>query len=255
MPSVSSSSVRSTPARRTRTPGSRSSQEWSPEPSSPMRTIRRPLARFRSRIVPPATSRPRSTIATDSHIASAELHLVGREDQRPALVAQLEERLAQEDEVDRIEARERLVHEQDLGLVEDRGDELDLLLVALRQLLGAPVRRIRGCGSGPASACASLRARSRRRAVQRGEVDELVEDRHPRIQPALLGEVAPRPAGQLGAGRAVPADLAGVRLEDAETDPHRGRLAGAVGAEEAEDRPARNLNSSPSSAVRARSAW
>ena len=33
------------------------------------------------------------------------LHLVGREDQRPALVAELEERLAQERHVDRVEAR------------------------------------------------------------------------------------------------------------------------------------------------------
>ncbi len=42
------------------------------------------------------------------------LHLVGREDDRAALVAQLHERLAQQREVDRVEAGERLVHEQHL---------------------------------------------------------------------------------------------------------------------------------------------
>ena len=42
------------------------------------------------------------------------LHLVGREDQRAAPVAQLHEGLAQEHQVDRIEPGERLVHQQHL---------------------------------------------------------------------------------------------------------------------------------------------
>ena len=200
-----------------------------------MRTIRRPLDRFRSRIVPPATTRPRSTIATDSHIASASSIWWVEKTDRAAPVAQLEERLAQEREVDRIEARERLVHEQDLGLVEDRGDELDLLLVALRELLGSPVR-VFGDAEADQPAHGLAAGAIARCAVQLGEVDELVEDRQPRVEPALLGQVAPRAAGQLVAGRAVPAHLAGVGLEDAEADPHGGGLAGAVGAEEAEDR-------------------
>ena len=67
-------------------------------------------------------------------------HLVRAEDERPIAVAQLEERLAQQDEVDRIEAGERLVHQQDVRVVQDGRDELDLLLVALRELLGATLR-------------------------------------------------------------------------------------------------------------------
>ena len=88
-----------------------------------------------------------------------------------------------------------------------------------------------------------------RRAVQLGEVDELVEDRQPRVQPALLGEVAPRPAGQLGAGRAVPAHLAGV----ASRMPRQIRMVVVLPAPLAPRKPKiaprGTLNSIPSSAV------
>ena len=67
------------------------------------------------------------------------LHLVRREHDRPTRVAQLDERVAEQREVHRVETGERLIHQQDVGPVQDRGDELDLLLVALAELLGAPV--------------------------------------------------------------------------------------------------------------------
>jgi len=70
------------------------------------------------------------------------LHLVGREDQRPAFVAQLEERLAQERDVDRVEPGERLVHQQHRRVVKECRDHLDLLLVALAELLRLPPREI-----------------------------------------------------------------------------------------------------------------
>ena len=60
------------------------------------------------------------------------VHLVGREDDGLAPIPELQERLAEERDVDGVEARKWLVHEQDLGVVQDRGQELDLLLVALR---------------------------------------------------------------------------------------------------------------------------
>jgi hypothetical protein len=100
-----------------------------------------------------------------------DLHLVGREDDRPALIAQLDERVAQQRQVDRIEPGERLIHEEDVRRVQDRGDELDLLLVALAELFGTPVARSgsgngrarRGRSPGPARA-ARRRARRNRRA-------------------------------------------------------------------------------------------
>ncbi len=79
------------------------------------------------------------------------LHLVGREDDRPALVAQLEEGLAQEGQVDRVEPGERLVHEQHVRPMEDGRDELDLLLVALAQLLGPPFGVVGDAEARPAS--------------------------------------------------------------------------------------------------------
>jgi hypothetical protein len=68
-------------------------------------------------------------------------------------------------------------------------------------------------------------------AVQARHVDELVAHPHLRVQAALLGHVADPPP-LLGADRGTaPAHRAGVSGEDAEDDPHRRRLAGAVGAE------------------------
>ncbi len=59
--------------------------------------------------------------------------------------------------------------------------------------------------------------------------------REARVEAALLGQVAERAPREVGRRRAVPADLAVVRAQDPEADPHRRRLARAVGAEEAED--------------------
>ena len=100
-------------------------------------------------------------------------------------------------------------------------------------------------------------ARSRRlHAVQRAEVDELVEDGHPRVQAALLGQVAPRPARHLADRPAVPADRPVVGDHDPEADPHRRRLARAVGAEEAEDLAAADLEGQAVEGVgRCRIAW
>jgi len=60
------------------------------------------------------------------------IELVGAEDECLATIAQLEEGTLEESDVDRVQAAERLVHEQDIGVVQHGRDELDLLLVALR---------------------------------------------------------------------------------------------------------------------------
>ncbi len=161
------------------------------------------------------------------------LHLVGREDQGLALVAQLEERLAQQRDVDGIETRERLVHQQDLRVVQDRRDQLDLLLVALRQLLGAARAELGHPEPGqPVERLAASTLRGE--AVERREVGELIDDDHPRIEAALLGKVAPRRARQDAAVGSLPRHRPAIGLEDAEDDPHRRGLARAVRSEEAE---------------------
>jgi hypothetical protein len=53
-----------------------------------------------------------------------------------ALLAQVDQRVHQQGGVDRVEAAEGLVHDDEVGLVQQGGDELDLLLHALGELFG-----------------------------------------------------------------------------------------------------------------------
>ena len=166
--------------------------------------VRARLRRFRSASVP---DRRQSTAVDDRERFAQRLrglHLVGREDDRPTLVAELDERFPQEREVDRVEPGERLVHEQHVRSMEDRGDELDLLLVALAEFLGPAVRVVGDPEPGQPVDRVGTGAIGRM-PVQRGEVHELVGDRHARIQAALLGQVAERLTWQVGGRRAVPA--------------------------------------------------
>src|SRR3954468_20914776 len=165
-----------------------------------------------------------------------ELELVAGEHDRHAGPRALAQHLAQHVDADRVEAGERLVEHEQLGVVRERRAELRALLVAERERLRAPLGDL-----GEAEALEPApRRRPRRRvveAVQAREVHELVGDAHLRIQAALLGHVA-EPGARRGVDRpAAEAHLAGVRREDAEHDAHGGGLARAVGADEAEELP------------------
>ena len=71
-------------------------------------------------------------------------------------------------------------------VVQDGRDELDLLLVALAQLVGPPVGEVRDPEAlEPVERVAA--GLGLRDAVQAGEEDELVEHPHPGVQAALLG--------------------------------------------------------------------
>ena len=135
---------------------------------------------------------------------------------------------------DRVEAGERLVEDQHVGLVDEGADQLDALLVAERQVLEVAARPV-----GEVEALEPRLGAAARlglvEAAQLAEVAQLVADPHRRVQPALLGEVAEAPAG-VGVDRAaLPAHGAGVEGGEPEDRPHRRRLAGAVGPEEAGD--------------------
>ena len=84
---------------------------------------------------------------------------------------------------------ERLVEDEQLGLVHERGRELDALLVAERELLDAVVGAL-GQPEPLDPAVGGLAAASAPTPVQRGEVDELGAHAHLRVQPALLRHVA-----------------------------------------------------------------
>ena len=66
---------------------------------------------------------------------------MAREDDRDAPVARLPaEHVRQDIHPDRVQARERLIEDQYVGLVDERGCQLDALLVPQRQGLHAVVR-------------------------------------------------------------------------------------------------------------------
>ena len=120
--------------------------------------------------------------------------------------------------------------------MDERRGELNPLLVAQRELLDLVVEAV--ADPEPlAPAGGRLRGLGLVESVELGEVGELVADAHLRIQAAFLGHVAEAPPA-LDVGRLpVPADLAGIGGEDADRDPHRRRLPGAVRADEAEHLP------------------
>src|SRR5262249_35556981 len=62
------------------------------------------------------------------------LENVGREDDGLAARAELHQVFLDQARIDRVEARKDFVEDQDLGVVNDRGDELDLLLHPLGKL-------------------------------------------------------------------------------------------------------------------------
>jgi hypothetical protein len=162
---------------------------------------------------------------------------VRAEDQSLAPVAHLDEGLLQQPHVDRVEPGERLVHDQHGGVVEDRGDELDLLLVALRQLLDLALEVVGDPEALEPIDDLGLRLLGRH-AVEGRKEAKLLSDLHLGVQPAFLGQVAPRAARQHGVLGPHPGDAAGIGAKDVEHDPHCCRLARAVGAEQPED-PAR----------------
>ena len=142
-PRAGSSARRRAPVSATRRRGRR--------PSVASRTTRRPIARFTSRTAPLTTTRPRSTMAIDSHSSSTvSIWWVLKMSVLPrSRISQ--ERLLEQPHVDRVEPGEGLVHDQHLRVVQDRRDELDLLLVALGELLDLARPGSPGSGTAPAS--------------------------------------------------------------------------------------------------------
>ena len=148
----------------------------------------------------------------------------------------------------RVEAGERFVEDERLRLVEQRGDDLDPLLVAEAELLD-PV-------AGAVGEAEPLEARGADDAPARpsspdelAEVDQLVEDLLLGVEAALLGHVAE--AAPVGGGdRApLPEHLTTGEPEQAHDHPHRRGLAGAVATDEAGEQPCRDVEETSSTTV------
>jgi hypothetical protein len=155
------------------------------------------------------------------------LDQVRAEEDRPAGALKVGDDLAESALVQRIEAPEGFVQDDDLGLVEDRGDELELLLHPLRQVLDAVVSAIGQVeplepvgDPGPGHAWPET--------LELGQKLKELLDPHPPVEPALLGEIADPVQDLPLRESAEEPDLALVGREDPEEDPDRGRLPGAV---------------------------
>ena len=158
---------------------------------------------------------------------------MGAEEDGLTLFAKVDQGIHQKRGVDGIEAAEGLVHDDEVGLVEEGGDELDLLLHTLGEFLG-----FLGDGFGDLHALApdvgALAGGGGVEAVQLAEKDELLHDLHLFVKAALFGEVADAVEEFAAKRLAEELDGAGVRDGDADHHADTGGLAGAVGAEEAE---------------------
>jgi hypothetical protein len=118
-----------------------------------------------------------------------ELELVRREEDRHAPPRLFAQHVGQQVGRDRVKPGKRLVADQEVGTVHQRRGELNALLVALRKLLDTRDHTVAEPETVPPRARGSPRLLMRR-AVQDGEILELVGNPHLGIQAALLGHVA-----------------------------------------------------------------
>ena len=115
-------------------------------------------------------------------------HAVRGEEDRPAVFFEFEDDVAQQRRVDRVEAAEGFVEDDQARLGQDRSDELELLLHALGELLGflaGPVAEVEtvepvadplgGLGAGP--------------ALEFGEVAELFAHLEFFVEAAFFGQI------------------------------------------------------------------
>ena len=117
------------------------------------------------------------------------LHVVGGKQDGGPLAAELEDGLLDGLHVHRVQAGERLVEDQQLGLVQDGGDELDLLGHALGQRLHPPLLAV--ADAQPLEPQAALDPRPPvGHALERGEEPQQLAHRHLAVKPPLLGQVA-----------------------------------------------------------------
>src|ERR1700761_2387970 len=161
------------------------------------------------------------------------VHAMCGEKNGAALRAEIDERAHEQLGVDGVEAAEGLVHDDELGLVQQCSDELNLLLHALGELFGLLVD-----GFGDLQALApvarTLAGVSFAEAVKLAEEGELIEHLHLFVEAALLRQVADAVEQCAREGLAEEAHSAGVGHGHADHHADGTGLAGAVGAEQTE---------------------
>ena len=178
------------------------------------------------------------------HLLAEERGLVDRmgdeQDRRAGVLPQPQQFLVEPVAGDLVERAERLVHQQQLGIVDERAGDRDALAHAARQFVGIgllPARQAdqrqqfaRLEGAAPLAAAADFERQL-----------DVLERRAPRQQRGVLkdeADVAPR-ARRLGR-RPEHRDLAGGRRQKIRDDPQQGRLAASRGAEKGQEAAARD---------------
>ena len=152
----------------------------------------------------PARRRPWSRITTCSHSEPTRSSWWLDKQHDASLAGQLAQQPGQVVDADRVEPGERLVEDQQGGVVDQRDRQLGPLLVAVRERLDPPVGLpgqpdpLERGPSGPPR-------RRERQPGEPGEVGDLLEHPHAGIEPAFLGHVADPAAGAGIDRRAVPA--------------------------------------------------
>ena len=171
----------------------------------------------------------------DHHDALAHLlgleHHVRAEDDRAALLVLLDHELLEQTEVYGVETAIGLVQDQQLGLVQHGGDELDLLLHALGEFLAPLASGVRELDAiePMRDALAELGISQ---ALELAHVLEEVGDLHLAVHAAFFGQVADAVLAFQGAALAEHAEGSRVWEEDRHEHADRRALTGTVGADE-----------------------
>ena len=184
--------------------------------------------------------------AVDQGQAIAALGLVeigGGDEDRHLLAEQLIEDPPEIAARDGIDAVGRLVEEEHLGRVDRGAGEAEFLFHAAGEIArqAAPKRRQVAEGQQPLGL---LPPPAARHVVDVGVEVEVLHHGQVGVQPETLAHVADVFLDRLGLADDVPAGhpgVAGRRVHDGRQQPHGGRLAGAVGPDQAEDFPLRHV--------------
>ena len=160
-----------------------------------------------------------------------------REEDRAAAVAHRAHHALEQVRRLRVEPDEGLVHEDELRVVDPRGDDGELLLHAVRiradglTEVGRELERI--------GQRLDARPALRRRAAENvGDEVQVLDAAHEIVQIGVVGDVGQLPLAAEGVGADGPAadeNVARVKLKDADGCLERRRLAGAVVPDEAVD--------------------
>ena len=190
------------------------------------------LCEMKSRTLMSASSWPRPITMRWSAVSGHLAHEVGGDEDGPALGGQRLHQVPHPEDALGVEAVDRLVEEQHLGVAEERGGDSEPLAHAEREALGALFRHVL-----EADDTQHLVHAAGRDTGQLGEAQEVVAGVPATVHGLGVEERADLAGGvgQLAVGVAADRDLTGAGVVEPEDHAHGRRLARPVGPEETGD--------------------